>query len=275
MMTSTVSVGQFATMTHLSVKTLRHYHDVGLLEPARVDANTGYRYYRLDQLPAAQLIRRLRNLKMPIPEVRSVLLARDPDQRNVLIGTHMDRLEAELVDTRAAINSLRTLLETARTRAPITRRQVPAFTAISITATIGPDEVLPWWEGALAELRTYAYNQNLMPNGPAGGIFDEALYQQEPATATIYVPVSGTTRCLGRIHTVQIPAADLVVTTHYGSAADIDLAYADLGSYLVESQTHVDHQIREHYLCDQTDTPDQARWQTEIAWPILANGSLR
>ena len=37
-MTSTVSVGQFATMTHLSVKTLRHYHEVGLFEPARVDA---------------------------------------------------------------------------------------------------------------------------------------------------------------------------------------------------------------------------------------------
>ena len=72
-MTSTVSVGQFATMTHLSVKTLRHYHEVGLLEPARVDGETGYRYYSLDQLPAAQLIRRLRDLKMPIADVRSVL----------------------------------------------------------------------------------------------------------------------------------------------------------------------------------------------------------
>ena len=29
-------------------------------------------------------------------------------------------------------------------------------------------------------------------------------------------------------------------------------------------------QIREHYLCDQSDTPDEARWETEIAWPILA-----
>ena len=39
-MTSTVSVGRFATMTHLSVKTLRHYHGVGLLEPAEVDSHT-------------------------------------------------------------------------------------------------------------------------------------------------------------------------------------------------------------------------------------------
>src|ERR1700761_3931636 len=98
-MTDTVSVGQFATMTHLSVKTLRHYHDVGLLEPARVDADTGYRYYSLDQLPDAALIRRLRNLQMPIPEIRSVLLSSDPEHRNAVISAHMDRLEAQLVET--------------------------------------------------------------------------------------------------------------------------------------------------------------------------------
>ena len=50
-MASTVSVGQFATMTHLSVKTLRHYHDVGLLEPARVDEWTGYRTTPLTSCP--------------------------------------------------------------------------------------------------------------------------------------------------------------------------------------------------------------------------------
>jgi DNA-binding transcriptional MerR regulator len=268
-MTSTVGVGQFATMTHLSVKTLRHYHEVGLLEPAHVDAGTGYRYYSLDQLPAAQLIRRLRNLKMPIPDVRSVLVARHPDERNVLISAHLDRLEAELAETRAAVSSLRVLLDTARTRAPISRRHVPAFTAISIADTIDPGDVAPWWERALAELRAYGHDQNLRPAGPAGGIFDEALYQQERARAIVYVPVSEITDASGRIRSVQIPAAELVITTHYGSAADIDLAYADLGSYLAKHHLDVASQIREHYICDQSDTPDAASWQTEIGWPVL------
>jgi DNA-binding transcriptional MerR regulator/effector-binding domain-containing protein len=267
-MTPTVPVGQFATLTHLSVKTLRHYHDVGLLEPARVDAETGYRYYSLDQLPAAQLIRRLRNLKMPIPDVRSVLLAHDPNARNELIGLHLDRLEAELADTRAAVNSLRVLLDTARTRAPITRRRVAAFTAISIGDTIEPGDVLSWWQGALGELRTYARNENLSPTGPAGGIFDEALYQQERAGATVYLPIAATTSGGGRIRRVQISAAELAITTHHGSAADIDLAYADLGSYLAEHHIRVGPQIREHYLCDESNTDDQTQWRTEIGWPI-------
>jgi mycofactocin precursor peptide peptidase len=49
-------VGDFARVTHLSVNTLRHYHQVGLLEPAAVPAS-GYRYYSHDQIPAAQVIR--------------------------------------------------------------------------------------------------------------------------------------------------------------------------------------------------------------------------
>ena len=95
-MTTTVSVGRFATMTHLSVKTLRHYHQVGLLEPAEVDPHTGYRYYALEQLPTAQLIRRLRDLRMPVAGVRAVLVAGSPTERDTLIAAHIDHLEAEL-----------------------------------------------------------------------------------------------------------------------------------------------------------------------------------
>ena len=41
MLNATVTVGQFATMTHLSVKTLRYYHEVGLLEPRHIDPHSG------------------------------------------------------------------------------------------------------------------------------------------------------------------------------------------------------------------------------------------
>jgi hypothetical protein len=43
--TSTLTIGDFSRATHLGVKTLRHYHDIGLLEPVDVDADTGYRRY--------------------------------------------------------------------------------------------------------------------------------------------------------------------------------------------------------------------------------------
>jgi MerR family regulatory protein len=66
---ASLSIGDFSRATHLSVKTLRHYHRLGLLEPADIDPGTGYRRYTVDQIPPAQVIRRFRDLVVgaPIP----------------------------------------------------------------------------------------------------------------------------------------------------------------------------------------------------------------
>ena len=74
-MRTRVTIGDFSRASHLSVKTLRHYHEVGLLEPSEVDPDNGYRYYSEDQIPLAQVIRRLRGLQMPVADVKSVLAA--------------------------------------------------------------------------------------------------------------------------------------------------------------------------------------------------------
>ena len=57
-MRASLPIGDFSRATHLSVKTLRHYHRVGLLEPADVDQDSGHRRYTTDQIPTAQVIRR-------------------------------------------------------------------------------------------------------------------------------------------------------------------------------------------------------------------------
>jgi DNA-binding transcriptional MerR regulator len=81
-----VSIGDFSRMTFLSVKALRHYHDVGLLPPAEIDPDTGYRRYQLEQVPMAQVIRRLRELGMSLDDVRAVIEAPDVRARNAAIG---------------------------------------------------------------------------------------------------------------------------------------------------------------------------------------------
>src|SRR5919202_1856622 len=58
-MTTRLGIGDFSRMTYLSVKALRHYHDVGVLEPAEVDPSSGYRFYAPSQVGPAQMIRRL------------------------------------------------------------------------------------------------------------------------------------------------------------------------------------------------------------------------
>src|ERR1700730_4146205 len=99
-MRTRVTIGDFSRASHLSVKTLPHSHDVGLLEPSEIDPDNGYRYYSEDQIPAAQVIRRLRGLQMPGAPVKFVLAAPDSDTRNRLIVAHLNQLEHELAQTR-------------------------------------------------------------------------------------------------------------------------------------------------------------------------------
>jgi DNA-binding transcriptional MerR regulator len=267
-MSITVSVGRFATMTHLSVKTLHHYHHVGLLEPVYVDPENGYRYYSLDQLPTAQLIRRLRDLLMPVADVRDVLVAQNPGERETLIAAHIDHLEAELAQTRAAVDSLRALLNNAASRQPVHRRTESTTPAVAITATVDPADIENWWREALLDVREAVRSGGLDQTGPAGGLYDECLFQHEPGQATVFIPVTAPLE-LGRIQPILVPAAEVAVTTHYGSLADIDLAYAELGSYVAGQELAVGPRIREYYHRDHTHTTDHTQWKTEVAWPIV------
>jgi DNA-binding transcriptional MerR regulator len=110
-MQSSLAIGDFSRATHLTVKTLHHYHETGLLEPAQIDTLTGYRRYTTEQIPVAQIIKRFRDLDMPLSEIREVLSAPDVQARNDLIAAHLKRLENELARTQTAVASLRNLLE--------------------------------------------------------------------------------------------------------------------------------------------------------------------
>src|SRR6476660_5726006 len=131
-MRSGLTIGEFSQITHLSVKTLRHYHDAGLLEPVQVDPHSGYRYYATQQIPTAQVIRHFRELGMPVREVREVLATTDPETRSVLIAQHLQRLETELARTRSAVTALRRLLQPANDEIDVELRAAPAMTVAGI-----------------------------------------------------------------------------------------------------------------------------------------------
>lgn len=68
-----MTIGRFARISGLSIHTLRHYDDVGILVPAEVDPESGYRRYRRDQVRQARLIQALRWIDLPVEEIRTAL----------------------------------------------------------------------------------------------------------------------------------------------------------------------------------------------------------
>ena len=268
-MTANLTVGEFSRMAHLSVKTLRHYHQVGLLEPAEVNPGTGYRYYVPDQIPTAQVIRRLRDLEMPVAEIRDVLSASDTSVRNTLITNHLDRLEEQLSKTHSAVKSLRNLLQHSSQVPAVEHRTVPAMPAVGIQQAIDRQDVLTWWEGALGELHATVRAQDLHATGPSGGLYESELIQHGRGQATVFIPVEGIVRSIGRVVPFTVPAAELAVLTHWGSPSNCDITYGELGAYATTHEISIEGPLREYYLVDAQDTPDPEQWRTEIGWPIF------
>jgi DNA-binding transcriptional MerR regulator len=87
-----ISIGEFARRSRLSVKALRLYDELGVLNPARVDSDSGYRYYDDAQLDTARLVAMLRQLDMPLAAIRE-LLAVDPIDAAERIAAHWQQVE--------------------------------------------------------------------------------------------------------------------------------------------------------------------------------------
>ena len=147
-----LAIGDFSRMTHLSVKALRHYHDVGLLAPAEIDPVSGYRFYEPGQLPTAQVIRRFRDLGMPLEEIKEVLEAPDVAARNEVIVAHLERMESQLAETQSVVASLRSLLERPPAPIAVEHRSVGPVRALAIRGQVTMPELDAWLDAAQHEL---------------------------------------------------------------------------------------------------------------------------
>lgn len=263
-------IGDFSRATQLSVKMLRHYHQIGLLEPVDVDRATGYRRYGIDQISTAQIIRRFRVLEMPLDEIRTVIGTTDIRQRNALINAHLNRLESQLAQTTRAVESLRELLEPGpAAEGRIGYRRVEATDAVAISELIDLDDAVTWLHGALAELNASLAAQRARIRGPAGGIFADELVANGRGQATVFVPFDGDIRPTGRLTELVVPAAELATVVQAGSYCDFDLAYGALATYVADHAIAIDGPIREYYLVGPLETRDETEWCTEIGWPIF------
>jgi DNA-binding transcriptional MerR regulator len=271
-MATLLSIGDFSRMTHLSVKALRHYHDVGVLEPAAIDPFTGYRSYDAAQVPAAQVIRRLRDLGMPLDGIRTVLAAPDVATRNAEIAEHLARMERQLAQAQASVASLRALLSAPAMHMPVGYRSIPAVTALAIAEVVTAEEFADWVTGVLGELAGALAAAGVQAAGPVGALYPGDFFELERAEVTFFAPVTGTpggSQRPGRAHVAQIPAVDAAVAVHEGDLADIDRTYAALGAEVAQRAIGIDGPIREYYLISVLDTDDVARHRTEVCWPVF------
>lgn len=257
-------------MTFLSVKTLRHYHETGLLEPVRIDPSSGYRFYDVSQVSTAQVIRRFRDLDLPIERLRAFLDAPDEEARNAVIVNHLDKMSAQLQETQATVDSLRQMLAEDGNAFPVSYRDEPALTTLAITDEVTAADVVGWWLDAFRDLHRAVRVSGATRSGADGALFPTEFFTDEVGRLVAFVPVQEVpARLPARITAYDVPASRLAVTTFDGPPLDLDRAYGALGRWVVEQASASAGPVRERYL-PSGDEDDLLAHSTEVCWPVAA-----
>nr|WP_269328257.1 MerR family transcriptional regulator [Kineosporia mesophila] len=265
-------VGEFSRLTHLSAKTLRHYHDVELLVPAVIDPVTGYRHYTRDQIPDAQLIRRLRDVRMPVARIREVLATTDPSTRTIVIGEHLDHLQREMDATAAALASLHLMLEHDQRALAVTYRPGAQENVLAVTDEVSHDDLAPWAGEIFPKLFTVARKLQVAPAGAGGALYTGDWFTGHDAAVTALLPVTTAEAadegvCLD-VQVRVLQSQPYAIAVHRGPYADIDRTYGALGEHVHAQGIAAPGPIRENYLVSSAETNDPGALRTEVCWPV-------
>ena len=267
-MRNLLPIGRFSEVCRLSIPALRHYDELGLLPPAAVDLDTGYRYYAMAQAEDADRIRTLRFLEVPLAEIRTIL-AGDPATVRTVLEAHRQRLLAAADKQRYAIALLDSMLrKEPAMEYEIHLRETQPQPAAAIRGRTAWAEHGPFISAALMEIFGTAGGQGVRFAGPAYGIYHSAEAEEAEVDLEIGIPVSEPIEPAGRVMAAIIPGGLVAATVHAGRYEEVAPAYRALGEWVQEHGHETAGPPREVYLVGPEQVRDPGALRTEVLWPI-------
>ncbi|MFH9333543.1 MerR family transcriptional regulator [Streptomyces althioticus] len=275
-----LTIGAFAKASRLSPKALRLYDELGLLTPARVDPDTGYRRYAPGQLEQARLVAWLRRLGMPLARIRRVC-AMEPGEAAGEIRAYWARVEADTAARRDLAAFLVDHLTgkdptMSRTTAPLALR----YAALSDTGRVRASNQ----DTAYAGSRLLAVADGYGTRGaPASAAAVDALRSLESETVPAGDLLNALEDALGRaeqaVHGVSSPGDDAGTTLTAMLWTGSQLALVHIGDSRVHllrdgelfQITH-DHTVVQSLIDEGRLTPEEAASHPQLSLLMRALG---
>ncbi|HEX6197411.1 MAG TPA: MerR family transcriptional regulator [Jiangellaceae bacterium] len=270
------SIGEFARHGQVSVRMLRHYDAIGLLQPERVDDWTGYRWYTADQLPRLNRIVALKDLGFRLEQIRTMLddKVSVAELRTMLTLRHTE-LETEIEQRRAGLAQIEARLqiierEGAMPTDEVQIKQVPAVRVAELTATatsFEPDAIGPVISPLFDELCAQLDRAGIKPTGPSIAYYEDAADGGIVAHAAF--PVADDVTATGDFTIVELPEIDQAATLiHRGPMDDVMPSVQAIAQWLDAHGYKSAGYNRELYL--NYGMGDPSEWVTELQEPIKA-----
>ncbi len=271
------SIGEFARLGTVSVRALRHYDEIGLLRPAKVDPDTGYRGYSAEQLGQLNRIVALKELGLTLAQVRQLLNGITLDELRGMLMLRRAQLEQELQAQQNQLLGVEARLayierEGAMPADDIVVKKLPAMGAVVITAAapaLGPANIVPVVNHLDEQFSALRIRELVQEAGPY-----VIFYEGEPGNdlvVSLALPVAEPPAELPPpARYVVLPEVDeAAVAVRNGPAASIfPFVYHDLARWADEHGYHAAGPGREVWVSMVDDPADVSQQVFEIQLPF-------
>lgn len=263
-------IGMFSKLGRVTIKTLHHYNEVGLLAPAHVDEESGYRYYTADQLFRLNEIVALRQMGFSIPEIIAIV-----DGHNIagILAQRKAELESEVQAVTDQLFRLNNYIHERKEghimsyQAVI--KEIPSYLVYSAKHVIPNYPALNQIMPALGEKVSKA-NPGIKCAEPGYcfNVYLDGEYRDTDINVEICEAVTSRGKDGDGIVFKEIPAVTAVSVLHRGPYDKLREAYAYAMKWVEQNGYHICDNVRESYIDGIWNKESEADWLTEIQVPV-------
>ncbi|MEV6805336.1 MerR family transcriptional regulator [Streptomyces sp. NPDC051132] len=258
-----LTIGRFARLCRLSVKQLRHYGDLGLLAPIRVDARSGYRYYAPAQARDALTIALLRDMDLPLAVIAQTLAA-GPERRAGILRAERHRLTERISRDQARLEMLERLAERGLPGYEVTLGREPERRLAVVRAVCTPGGIGAGVEECMGRLLPVLGKRGIAWEPPLWGLYPLDLEERIEVAVGAQTPQG---EGMPGLECEVLPGGLVAETLHIGSYGQLPLAYNALFAAIHERGLRPQAPVREAYLVGPAKAP-QEELMTRLVIPV-------
>lgn len=272
-----LKIGEFSKLSHVSVRMLRHYDEIGLLHPQRVDPITGYRLYGEEQLFTAGKINVHRGMGFGLTAIAGLLHEADPQKLRAMLERQQESLREQSEEMSQMLHRIKLAIaqlgeESTMANYDVTIKEIAPRYVASVRDILESYN----YEGRLWHyMMKETADQNLTPANPclAFGIFHDAEYKERDVDVEIQMTVEGNYHDTEHVRFKTEPAVCVASAIHYGSYETISDASAAVAAWVEKNGYQMCGVMFNVYHVSPHETQNPDELVTEVCIPVKRRDS--